>query len=301
MNIISTLGEFFEREILINNNQINSSYFNSISLLNGEIRKVPVDRVVFKRQFVDSCGMASHTESNQLVKSAFMEFYERQCFILNYLSSSKGIKLNIKNLDNLKEKERYLKNFVDGIVYYNISIDKDISVVLSIATGDKHNAVGLGTHYSIFEAIKKSQNELLQYFTTSLSKHNNSELGLPNSGIIKKDLYHSYFDGLTSPDLKECYSYLQPSPEILVEKNWELRNNDIRSIVKRLNKRYGIEPFIVTIPSKRSVPHLKISKVFDYNWIPHMYPSLYTNSVFEYVQSRTKLQLNRNVKYLPFP
>lgn len=92
-HIVSTIGEFYEREILINSNPLNYDTCQAISIITGEKREVPVECLVFKNQFVDSCGMASHYSSEEVIWKAYKEFFERQSFISSVLYELPAVRL----------------------------------------------------------------------------------------------------------------------------------------------------------------------------------------------------------------
>lgn len=300
-DIVKTLGEFFEREILINTNRLDFEYFAGMSMLDNRIIKVATDKIVSCGNFVDSSGMASHTLSNKLIETAFLEFIERQSFILNYLSKSKGVKLRISNNKKISKYDEYIKNFVDSVDYYNISIDEDINVILSIAIGRYKKAVGLGTHTCIENAIIKSQKEVLQNFAVDCSKYDYEDIGFYYGENNEKDIYHKNFSSLSPEDVKSLYLYLSDSPSYIVKdinKNTEL---DIDDFIKKISDKYGMDPLIVAINSERDVNCLKIAKVVDLHWFPHMKPDHYSNDMYNYVEQQTGLSLDRNICIIPFP
>lgn len=69
----------------------------------------------------------------------------------------------------------------------------------------------------------------------------------------------------------------------------------------KVEKGYGMSPHIVFLPSKRDIENLKIVRIIDFNWFPHMNPSHYNREIYDYVQNITKIKLDENVKYIPFP
>lgn len=58
--MIGVIGEFFEREILVNTNKIRNNILTGVNILTGESRQTDVGNIVFDNKFVDSCGMASY-------------------------------------------------------------------------------------------------------------------------------------------------------------------------------------------------------------------------------------------------
>lgn len=300
-NIVGVLGEFFEREILINANCINETELSAVSLLNGESTTVKTKKVVFHDEFIDSCGMASHSISSEVIKSAFKEFYERQSLIFSYLSENPGIKLIIDFNKNIKKYDSYILNFCDNNNYFIISIDNAYYVVIAICLGKIYNAVGLGTDENIERSVIKAQKEVLQYFASYNSKYNH--LTKPLSKMTLKDEYHSSFESLSQEDIYSEYKYLfEKSREVVIDKiiNVE-RNNSLNEKIIELNKKYLFNPFIVIVPSfRKNINNLKAVKVFDFKWFPHMNIKMYNKNLFSNIEKYTKTKLNRSKKRLPF-
>lgn len=301
-NLISTFGEFFEREILINNNQkFSEDEITVFSMLNGETKTINKYDIIFKDRFVDSCGMASHIYSQDILEKAFLEFIERQSFIYNYLSKLPGKKIELESLEDTKLNyyNWYILNYVDNINYYNISLINDIFVIIAIGLGRKNRCVGIGTHYNLIKAINNAQKEMLQYFPNCMTKHKHDELGffLPHHEIID-DEYNSYFNSLSNDELLKCYEYLSNSVEFNYSNN--SMEFDLLRVIRNLNKKYEINPYIALFLNQRNMAHLKIIKIIDFNWFPHMFPKLYTNKIYEFVEQVTETTLDRECKILPF-
>lgn len=107
-HILSTLGEYFEREVLINKNPIHYDACKMVSMVNGSIKIVPTSELIFKDKFVDSCGMASHTLTQELVWKAYKEYFERQSFIANFLFELPADKIKIRQEPDLCKMHKYL-------------------------------------------------------------------------------------------------------------------------------------------------------------------------------------------------
>lgn len=309
----STLGEFFEREVLINTNEIRKQFFNAISLLDGTVRKVEASKVVFQNEFIDSCGMASHYVSNNVIRTAFLEFLERQSFIYSFLSKNVGKKILI-DLENyygeekskevfneIKKYDKYLKQFIDEINYYNISLIDNVYVVLAISYGKKNKGIGLGTDISPYKAVLKAQKEILQNFATYVTKYEYSSDGFYEDSPSERDLYFYRFYNLSVDELRRAYNYLEKSEKVRINNLVKDRAFSISQLVKEINERYKMEPYIVCIPSKREITNLKIVKIFDFNWFPHMNPAYYDKEIYHFMEKITGVELNKQELYIPFP
>ncbi|EJH6408781.1 YcaO-like family protein, partial [Enterococcus faecalis] len=203
-HILSTIGEYLERETLINENSPKEHTVIATNLIDGSIKQVNLDMILFKNSFVDSSGMASHKKSKPLIWTAYKEFFERQSYITNFLFHTKAQQLNIDKIEEIKKIDRYLTNYLDNVKYYNISLSKNLYVVLAVGYGEKYKAVGLGTSQSARKAVIKSQKEILQYFATSYSKYKEGQVSQRSEVVIdNKDIYHDYFDRLRPEEVKE--------------------------------------------------------------------------------------------------
>lgn len=297
-NIVSTLGEFFEREILINKNQSSVNSLEGFSLISGKIKVVSKDMIIYKNKFVDSCGMASHIKSCDLIKKALYEFYERQCLVLSYLSRHPGQILEESILDNDNIKYRnYLYNFVDELKFFNISLSESVFVVLGIGIGEKYKCIGLGTSESIVEAIKGSMQEMLQYFFSSYSKTNKKINYATKKNT--KDMYHVYFDSLTCNEFRECYKYLENGNSSISFNIFHEFN--LQKFLQEMYLNYNMEPFAFFFPNQRNIGHLKIIKIIDENWFPNIYPKSFLEKTLLNVEALTGRKLDRSFEYIPFP
>ncbi|MFJ5789613.1 YcaO-like family protein [Lysinibacillus sp. NPDC093197] len=296
-NIQKVLGEFFEREILINNNDSKIDYKFSNSLLNGEKKSVAKNKLIAKDKFVDSCGMAAHTSSYAVIKNAFLEFFERQSLIVNYLTKTPEDSINISKFHSFNT---YLLNYVDNVYYYNISLSPKVFVILTLGIGKVNKCTGLGTSFILEEAIKKSQIEALQYFATKHTKECEIDFD-KNDDIEQKDLYHKKFDSITIPQFRKLYHYLLETESTIIRQTVAQLNSEFLELLDWCNINLKMNPMISMFPSHRKIPHLKIVKVFDTNWFPHLNPSLYTKENIDNVSKIIGKRLDYNIDWIPFP
>lgn len=297
-NLKKVFGEFFEREVLINTNDSFENHTHVNYLSKNIPKMMPKGLFLSRDRFVDSNGMASHTDSNSVIRTAFFEFFERQSFIVNYLTKTSAPKISISNFTEIKSVDNYLKNYVDNTNYFNVSISDKIYVILCIVYSENSKCIGLGTSNVLEEAIKKSQIEALQYFATDFSKTAKSNT-LKDFDDRKKDLYHSRFDQLSTNEFCRNYSYLLKNMEDCqfeskLKFNFKLWQKECREKLK-------MDPVISLFHSYQPIPHLKVVKVVDENWFPHMNPILYNESVYAFVQSICGKELDKSIEYIPFP
>ncbi|EGO2662735.1 YcaO-like family protein [Enterococcus faecalis] len=300
-HILSTLGEYLERETLINENSPKEHTVIATNLIDGSIKQVNLDMVLFKNSFVDSSGMASHKKSKPLIWTAYKEFFERQSYITNFLFHTKAQQLNIDKIEEIKKIDRYLTNYLDNVKYYNISLSKNLYVVLAVGYGEKYKAVGLGTSQSARKAVIKSQKEILQYFATSHSKYKEEKVS-EGSGLVidNKDIYHDYFDRLSSKEVKDLYAYLEGSEFIILNNEEKIEKVSHTFTIKNISNSLNMSPYITMLENNHA-KNVKVVKVFDPKWFPNMAPRNFSKEIILNVENILKLKRKNFSELLPFP
>ncbi|MCT3116692.1 YcaO-like family protein [Lactococcus lactis] len=298
-NLKKVFGEFFEREVLINSNDSQNSETVVNYLSENNSKYLAKGIFISKDRFVDSNGMASHTNSKEVIKTAFFEFFERQSFLTNFLSQTAVPRLLFDNEESLIIADNYLKNYVDKINYYDVSLDRSLHVVLCIGYGSK-KCIGLGTSTQIKEAIKKSQIEALQYFAQDISKFNSKDM-LDSLSQDENDFYHKKFDQLSVEDFIKNYSYLLHNNLISKQVMDQENSFVLPDFLEKIKKEFNINPVIAMFESDQTIPHLKIVKIYDENWFPHMNPNFYNKEVYKFISKSINKDLLTSIKYIPFP
>lgn len=293
-HIKSTLGEYFEREVLINSNFTPNKMRIMTSLIDGSIKYIPLSDLVFVDSFVDSCGMASHVLSEDVIWKAYKEFFERQSFIASFLFHLPACEIEIKSIENLVHGHQYILNYLDEVKYYNISLSKDIFVTLAIGWSDKAKAAGLGTSRSMWKSIEKAQREILQYFAVARSKRN-----AVKEQILKKnsDLYHLNFEEMSVLEFKQEYAYLfeQEEKSSIIKSKIISKDDIILQNYYKLN----MNPYIAVF-SQREGEGIKVVKIKDDFWFPHMFPELYEEERIDALEKRFKWKRKNYSKMIPF-
>lgn len=296
-HILSTIGEFYEREVLCDVNPIVNKKINMTSLITGKVKSVDKTDLVFGGEFVDSCGMASHTLSAEVVWKAYKEFFERQSFIANFLFQLNAEKILIdKSLDILKN-DNYIKNYLNDILYFNISLSNNIYVVLAFGWADDSKAVGLGTSKNLKKAVEKAQKEIMQYYAVSLNKEKRIFKRKIKLGF--KDAYQEYFDSISIEKFKELYGYFNK-----VNKNIYVLDNEISriensEIIRGNYYKLNMEPFIAVFDGRENTG-VKIVKIKDFNWFPHMRPEIFSNEIIEKIEQKFGWKRKNFDAWLPF-
>ena len=272
-HIRSTIGEFFEREVLCNTNPFPYRKTTMVSLITGEKKQVDTSELLFNGIFTDSCGMASHTSSEEVIWKAYKEFFERQSFIANFIFHLPATKIIEAKDESVLKIHHYIHNYLDQIEYFNVSLNDSLYVILAIGWSNNSKAVGIGTSRNLKTAIEKAQKEIMQYYAVDVSKTKRKEA--PEEVTIKKDAYHQYFDSLSVKEILSLYGYLKNSKEVLFSE--EIKNNHKLGKYEIINDNYEklkINPYIAVFNGREEIG-VKVVKIRDFNWFPHMRPELY--------------------------
>lgn len=295
--ILSSIGEFLERERLIKDKvdkEHRTNLIQGYSLLNKRITKVSIDNIIGDgSNFIDTCGMASHTNSLKCLFNGIGEFIERQSYIFNYLSKGNA---RLINLDN-NEKFKPVLNSMNYLKFYEISLIDDYYVVLGKGIHNGKFYVGLGSSNCIEEAISKSIGEIMQLEMVYQSKGSENKIGINN----KRNSYVDVFLKLPTEGLINAYKYLDNKCDIYDYNDFTFTEFSIENIFQKLNRQYSMEPLIFFIKPIRDIESLKIIKVLDLNWFPNMFPKTYDKAVYDYVENATNVKLDRECSFIPFP
>jgi hypothetical protein len=298
LSLLAGLGEFLERETFISGNVRNKHYKGNgiygYSFIQNKAVKIEYSRVFGNDKILaDSCGMASHMNSRLCVMEAMREFIERQSYIFNYLSKSKGIIIDLDGID----KYKFILNKFEKLKFYNISLLEDYYVILSKAYHNGEFYVGLGASDDIDTALKSAIKELFQM------KHGYKNLDKKRSRStkIKEFDYSKIFFGLPTNLLINAYLYLDKEPLKIKYEDCSNKEFNLGSVIRSLNLKYEMDPLIVFIKPFRDIKNLKIAKVLDLNWFPNLMPRFYDDKVYDFVERVTNVKLDRACNTLPFP
>jgi len=298
--ILSSIGEFLERENMIPSKTNNSIYKNNFitgySIIQEKSIQVEASKIITLyglNNFSDSCGQASHIDSKSCIKNAVGEFIERQSFIFNYLSKGRSRLISLEEEPKFKYWLKKYKN----LRFYDISIIDNFYVVLCKGIHNNNFYIGLGGSNRIDEAIFHSIKEAL--LCDYAYKLKNSNMNLYKDS--RMDDYTNIFLNLSTQKLNEAYSYLDHNYEVYRYKDLVSYPFSIKSIFSNLNKKYNMDPLIFFLTPLRKIDGLKIVKIFDLNWFPSLCPKFYHEDTYNFVESITGKKLDRKCNFLPFP
>lgn len=295
-HMMATMGEYFEREVLANNRPLKDNYVYGVNLIDGTIEKFLTEDFLFGEKFLDSCGMASHFLSESAVLKAYLEFFGRQSLIANYLYGIPGTKVSYEGEEEIEAMDKYIKNYVEYTDYYNVSLSSNIKVIIALCWSKDRKAVGMGTSFDIKEAILKSQQEVLQYFAVDCRKiDENAEKQ------ECKDIYLNQFNSFTTEMMLDTFRHLFIGNDVasIEDLNTKEKNICLKNILLENYKYLGMRPFVVMFSSRELSP-VKVVKVFDYRWFPHMRPGLYSEVLIENIGNRLNRKRVNYSDWIPF-
>lgn len=292
----SSIGEWIERNSLYRFDK-KGTMSTAFSLLDGSEIQVESEKIYFAdiEHFNDSCGVASHLNSNQAIYNAFMEFYERLCLVFTWLSKRKGklLKIDEINFPNIRNISSKLHNYIDELYVLDISLHPSIHTVIGVGIGEHFKAIGASSSFNLDNAIKGSLEEMLQVFGNSWTKHHINKFEEYTLDENAVDLYAQYYDSLSPIDFKNEWSFLWTDT---TDFNYICESENLRiSFTEKITEvcnDLGISPYCTLIPCFFNGFETKIVKVFAPDSYPHMYPGLFT-------EEQTTLDFNKNVSSFP--
>lgn len=277
--LMACFGEYNERLSMFYNISPEIHMLSAFSLFDDEILKINPSEIylnyglkglsMYKKNFSDSCGVASHVNSDSALYAAILEFVERQSLILTWLAKKVGTKYSIDLLMSIYKKGHIIKKFSKIFSYfkiYNISIYSGIFVILIIGANNKAFSIGLNAGLTFTEALDGALNEFHQSYESILLYQNN-----PNNN--EKELYKKKFLSQTAKEFIQNYNFLEKSISGEISLDDELQgkgNNYDLKFLKKLIFKVPIKYYAVSIPPIDKKTRLRIVKVFSTDAFPHM-------------------------------
>lgn len=315
--IFAAFGEFNERLSMYYSKRSNIPRIQALSI-DGSSSSMSIEPTKFylnfnlkslskyNKNFQDSCGVASHINSNSSVLASLLEFVERQSLIVTWIGMQRKKEykfedilhhLNFTKFDTIFSKTKTLMNKFSYLKCYNISIFPNIFVLFIVGYNSEHYSLGLSAGNCFLAAYRGALKEFIQCYLASRRIKNGESLG-------KMDLYKDYYLNLSIQEFYDNYKFLERSdPVFLHNKDMrELTNKVlcIYDILKSLNK-LGIDPYIVSIPPQNKRTRLKITKVFSPDAFPHMYVPLLDPEQYKICKILNMNEFPNKGKQIPFP
>lgn len=291
-SMLGTIGEGFERQILfstlVSDLKDEENKFTCINLYKKELEKKILDSHTIK-YFIDTCGLATYTNSDTCLENSFCEFVERQSFIFSYLSKKKP---------RIVKKNNFFKEIIPKkyqiLDFFEISLVDSFRVFFAIGQiADDSICIGLGAGYTSEDALRKLLKEII-------SPNTHGDM------LLKKDEHVDYihiFNLLSLTQITEAYSYLKKTSIQFVPIKEEKKKMDI--VLEDLNTRWGIQPLCLSLISSNQdairYRYAKNFKVFDTNWFPSLSVITYDEKIYSNIEKRTGYSLSRKINFIPFP
>lgn len=285
------------------------------NLVTGEKVDIPAERLflnlelpMFKAMqnkedlFNDSCGLASHIQSIDAIKSGFNEFIERQSLIYSWLSESQGETINlvdiyeIENNNSLKKIFRIAQCYSDEILAFEISIIKGIYVVLTIGYKGAAFASGLGTDSNILKALEKSLNEYLMILDSCLSIK-----AYPQQSKTKYDnVYASNFYKMNVKEFWGKFDYLVQSSNYIDIKSSTYNIDNFQDLIKKTHEKFQIDIYSCYLPFPLKSIDVKVVKVFSPDAYPHIWTKIFDPLDYKITESLPYTTFPNRFQAIPF-
>ncbi|WP_242176166.1 YcaO-like family protein [Priestia koreensis] len=318
-------GEHIERStFLCDSSYINKETIPAFNLLTGEQSLVSAEKILLyrgnkikdRKTYADSCGAGFHYRSFNSIQSAFLEFFERQSLIFNWLTESGGTFVDVGKIQDFGVKE-VVKNayqYTDEIFCFNISLHKNVYVILTLAFGKHHFGIGLKASWDIHEAIKGSVEEMFHDFTPYYTKHHleddyNLKLNTDiEVGEIKNDpLFYSlhFHSTQTSESLRQNYQYLFLKSDRMDEGEFfragiVVDQKIFMQKLKEVSKDLKMELLCCFLKNTK-IDKAKVVKVFSNQGYPHMNTTLFNPLDYEISKFSRTDQFPNAYQSIPFP
>ena len=316
-------GEHIERTSLyINTGNFPSDKTKGFNLATGELVEIPTSHILLSRDskvfqnsepsslgFSDSSGVASHLNSYSTIKAAFLEFFERQSLVYNWITQSPGCQVQPAEMENhlIQTACKKASHFVDELYFIDISIHPDLHVILALGFGEHYMGLGIAADWDLEEAVISSLDELFQCFgflknknytepTEDLQRRDNKRDNREVDPHYYSNYFHSHF---TPKKLKEAYDYLLKSNKTKTNKQ-KLPLN-LAERIARISNDLNIQIIGCFIPTVKRGIKTKIIKVLSPEGYPHMNTSILNPEEYAITHSLGATHFPNMHQMLPFP
>lgn len=305
--IKASIGEWIERYSLINNKFEEEDLLEAFDLIKGNKINVPAPKVLIMdgEDFNDSCGISTHLNSDDVIKSAFYEFFERQTLVYRWLTKTSGKVINVNMINDNKIKTMYKKlyNFVDQLYLFDISLHHNIHVILAIGYSDYYKAIGLSADISLKNAITSSLEEFYQTFGESWNKRYLRKAGITKKQPLRNssDVYKEYYNKIDPKTFESEYKFLIENCEGELSDVNNYMDIPFSEVLKNISEDLNLELYCCYIPCSLENLKTKMVKVFSPNGYPHMLPEVFTKEETHVNFGKGKRELPNQYNRIPFP
>lgn len=288
--VLATIGEGMERQVLFRNYHLMNESLHVWDLIQKKekvLRNTPFSRLYF----YDTCGLSSHRSSKECIFNSLSEFIERQSFILTYLAKREAPEIIHNSLFN-----SVVPKFLQDIHVYNISILKAFHVYLGIGyIGCGYFTIGIGSGNNSILALTNLVRELLP-----LRK---IRVGRDNKNIASFLDYQDIFNLFDTKTILNAYSFL--TKHHLKQTINSNKSSSQEEILDEMKVKWKMHPYVMVFFNesyqRERCANAKNSKIFDLGYFPSLSVKDFTDNIYDNVEKKTGLTLDRNINFIPFP
>lgn len=288
--LLATIGEGMERQVLFRNYPISSNKIHVWDLVQKREKEI-MNTSFLQLYFYDTCGLSSHRSSKECIANSLSEFIERQSFILTYLAKRQVPEIVHNTLFN-----SIVPEFLRDIHVYNISILKSFKVYFGIGyVGHDYFAIGIGSGNNGTLALNNLVRELLP-----LRKVQSEKI---YKNIATSSDYQDVFNLFDTRTIVNAYSFL--TKDNLKESVVKKYDSSQKSVLDEMRIRWKMHPYVISFIGSNyryeRYAGAKNSKVFDLGYFPSLSVKDFTDDIYDSVEEKTSMFLDRNINFIPFP
>lgn len=308
--IKASFGEHLERLSLFKS-KLKQKQFDAFNLITGETIKVPAAEILLEYNlpifngyekietfYSDTCGVAAHLNSKDAMINGFMEFVERQSLIHTWLTKRKGERVTSDDITDqgIHKSLDHLKKYVDEIHLFNISIAKDIYVIVTLGFHEESFSIGIDADTDFDKAVKGSLNEFAMILEGSILIRQQT---FEEQSFHDSQLYTEIFYQLSGEAFRNKFDFLFDSPQMV--KRSENTEHTFNALVERVSEELKIPVYCTFIPSFVDSGPEKVVKIFSPDGYPHMNTERFEPEDYKISQSFPHNGFPNKGTHIPFP
>lgn len=288
--LLATIGEGMERQVLFRNYPVTSKKIRVWDLVQKKEKEI-INTSFLQLYFYDTCGLSSHRSSKECIFNSLSEFIERQSFILAYLAKRQAPEIIHNSLFN-----SIVPEFLKDIHVYNISILKSFQVYFGIGyVGRNYFAIGIGSGNNGILALNNLVRELLPLRKVQPKKI--------YKNIATSSDYQDIFNLFDTKTIFNAYNFLMK--DNLKQSIIENLDSSQKTILDEMKSTWKMHPYVISFIDSNyryeRYSGAKNSKVFDLGYFPSLSVKDFTDDIYDSVEEKTGLLLDRNINFIPFP
>ena len=243
------------------------------SLSRGESVCVPAGRVYYGQrsrscgvdghlQHCDSSGAASQVNSWPAIEAAWLEFFERQCFVYSWLTRTPG--RVVYHTTPAKSQRRDLTEYFDEVFVIDISLHPAVCVALVLGFGQRFIGIGLGSHWRTTRAIDAAFREMfgqVSYYAPWLLGRR-ADLRQHTEYVITDVYARNVYENYTPLTFKKAMDYLVQG-QSRNHSNVSAGNGSLQTVLE-VCRAIHVDPIVVLVPGNfPNLPHRVVRVTAD--------------------------------------